>query len=157
MMSREMLFKFSFSSAGCWIGHVPGDVKVGHVPGDYMFGVSQIWHVGHLPPRYVKTLSPNWYLSSTGGRWPPEAVRLGVVNSLGLPVSDMGDDILSWPGKRGVPEVGRVTDMEGVARGKEVGGVSSEGIPRSCWLGRRWHPVGHYYFNLDMVNLGEVS
>ena len=47
-------------------------------------------------------------------------MRLGAVNSLGLPVSDMGDDILSWPGKRGVPEVGRVTDMEGVARGKEV-------------------------------------
>jgi hypothetical protein len=26
---------------------------------------------------------------------PTEAVKLGVVNSLGLPVSDMGDDILS--------------------------------------------------------------
>ncbi len=33
-------------------------------------------------------------------------MRLGVVNSLGLPVSDMGDDILSWPGKRGVLKLG---------------------------------------------------
>ena len=59
-------------------------------------------------------------------------MRLGVANSLGLPVSDMGYDILSWPGKRGALEVGRVTDMEGVAREKEARGVSSERLPMSC-------------------------
>ena len=68
-------------------------------------------------------------------------MRLGAVNSLGLPVSDMGDDIFSWPGKRGVPEVGRVTDMEGVARGRKWGESAlrdSHGVVHSGDGGIQW-------------------
>jgi hypothetical protein len=88
-------------------------------------------------PGMLRLYLPTDILVQLGVGDSPEAVRLGAVNSLGLPVSDMGDDIFSWPGKRGVPEVGIVTHMEGVARGKEVGGASSEGLQRSCSLRRR--------------------
>ena len=33
----------------------------------------------------------------------------------------MGDDIFPWPGNKGVPEVGRVTNMEGVTVEMVVG------------------------------------
>ena len=53
-----------------------GDVKLA------MSGRSKL-----VMSRCVETVSPNLHLNSTGSERFPEAVRLGVVNSLGLPGS----------------------------------------------------------------------